>query len=96
MRGDIQLAGAEGGDEDAEETQEDVVTEGPTIGLERVAGGLTSPVGFEVAPGQEDRYYVVDQPGQIHVLETGADGGGENGMADEKQDGCPKRDRSRY
>ncbi|MFC6768410.1 PQQ-dependent sugar dehydrogenase [Natrinema soli] len=79
MRGDIQLAGAEGGDQQTEETERDVVTEGPTIGLEQIASGLTSPVGFEVAPDQEDRYYVVDQPGQIRVLEAGAETGTETG-----------------
>ncbi|MFC3957131.1 PQQ-dependent sugar dehydrogenase [Halovivax cerinus] len=54
----------------------DVVTDGPTIGLELVGEGFTSPVGFEVAPGDDDRYFVVDQLGQIHVLEGASNGDG--------------------
>ncbi len=61
----------ETGEETAGEDVSEVVGEGPTIGLERVAEGFVSPVGLEVAPGEDDRYYVIDQPGRIHVVEDG-------------------------
>lgn len=41
---------------------------GPTIGLEKVAEGLTSPVGFQDPPGDTKRQFIVDQTGQIFVL----------------------------
>src|SRR6056297_524898 len=63
------------GDESGGESQA-VISDGPTIGLELVGEGFTSPVGFEVAPGDEDRYFVVDQLGQIYVLEGGSNGDG--------------------
>lgn len=64
-------------DSDASDAQADeIVTDGPTIGLELVGEGFTSPVGFEVAPDDEDRYFVVDQLGQIHVLEGASNGDG--------------------
>ncbi|WP_114576609.1 PQQ-dependent sugar dehydrogenase [Saliphagus sp. LR7] len=57
--------------EDVAEDATEIIGEGPTVGLERVAEGFVSPVGFEVAPGEDDRYYVLDQPGQIYVVEDG-------------------------
>ncbi|MCU4744727.1 PQQ-dependent sugar dehydrogenase [Natronoglomus mannanivorans] len=77
MRGEIQI-----GDPTEEDVADEpsVIAEGPTIGLERVAEGFVAPVGFEVAPGEEeadeDRYYVLDQVGRIYVVD-------ENGRADE-------------
>ncbi|WP_247731429.1 PQQ-dependent sugar dehydrogenase [Halovivax limisalsi] len=71
-----------GEDESTGPSRDEIVGEGPTIGLERVAGGFTAPVGFEVAPGQEDRFYVVDQLGQIRVIEPAtADGDAADGEA---------------
>ncbi|MFC7230367.1 PQQ-dependent sugar dehydrogenase [Saliphagus sp. GCM10025308] len=72
MRGDIQIGEPADGDdgEDTEEETTDVIGEGPTIGLERVADGFVSPVGFEVAPGQQNCYYVHDQPGQIYHVDS--------------------------
>lgn len=67
MRGDISIAGRE--EEEPPYDQEAVVPTGESIGLERVADGLTAPLGFETAPGLEDRQFVVDQPGRIYVLE---------------------------
>jgi glucose/arabinose dehydrogenase len=43
-----------------------------SVRAERVADGFTSPVGFEIAPGVEDRFFVVDQVGQVSVV--GPDG----------------------
>jgi glucose/arabinose dehydrogenase len=51
---------------DTDEPQ-NIVPEGESIGLQQVAEGLASPLGFEVAPGESDRRYVVDQPGQVYV-----------------------------
>ncbi|MFP9192693.1 PQQ-dependent sugar dehydrogenase [Natronosalvus vescus] len=75
MRGDIQIGDAEDdeAEDEAADEETDVVGEGPTVGLERVADGFVSPVGFEVAPGEDDRYYVLDQPGQLYVVD--GDGG---------------------
>jgi glucose/arabinose dehydrogenase/plastocyanin len=45
---------------------------GATVTLERVATGLTAPV-FVTAPDDgTDRLFIVDQPGQIHIVKDGA------------------------
>ena len=74
MRGDIQLAGQDGGDGGGQGQQ--LIPTGPTVGLATVAEGLTSPVGFEVAPEDQDRRFIVDQTGQIYVH-------GPNGLQDQ-------------
>jgi glucose/arabinose dehydrogenase len=43
-----------------------LVQEGPTVGLEVAAEGLTSPTALTTAPGEMDTRYVLDQPGVIH------------------------------
>lgn len=52
--------------------------EGPAVGVERVASGLTSPVQF--AEPTPNRQYIVDQTGQIYVL--GPDGLSEDPFLD--------------
>lgn len=41
------------------------------VDLELVADGMTSPLGVVAAPGDTDRLYVIDQTGQIWVIEDG-------------------------
>ena len=43
-----------------------------TVRLELLADGFVAPVGLEVAPGDDQHYYVVDQVGTVH--EVGPDG----------------------
>ena len=43
--------------------------EATTIALELVADGLTSPVGMAVPPDGSGRLFIVDQDGQIHILD---------------------------
>ncbi len=47
---------------------------GPSIGIEVVASGMTSPLKGVAAPGQPNRLYVVDQPGILWAVDltTGA------------------------
>ena len=45
--------------------------DGGPLDLQQVATGLDSPVFATTAPGEEDRLYVVEQPGRIRVLEDG-------------------------
>lgn len=49
------------------EQPQNIVPEGESIGLQQVADGLSAPLGFEVAPGEQNRRYIVDQPGQVYV-----------------------------
>lgn len=42
-----------------------------TIGLETVADGLTSPLTVAQPPGETDRLFIVDQAGQIRIVENG-------------------------
>ena len=64
MRGDIDIEGV-----DAPSAPEGVtlIDEGPTVGLETVAEGLSSPTDLAIAPGEEDKRYIVDQPGMIYT-----------------------------
>ena len=41
------------------------------VDLELVADGMTSPLGVVAAPGDTDRLYVIDQTGEIWVIENG-------------------------
>jgi glucose/arabinose dehydrogenase len=54
----------------ASELTSPIETDGPTIGLEPVATGLTQPVGLEALPGgvgaDAPDHYIVDQPGEIY------------------------------
>jgi len=50
------------------------------VGTEQVASGFTSPLGMEVAPGDEEHLFVVDQAGQVHVV--GPDGRRETPLLD--------------
>ena len=42
---------------------------GPSVGMEVVASGLTSPLKGAIAPGQPNRLYVVDQPGILWAID---------------------------
>ena len=42
---------------------------GPSVGIEVVASGLTSPLKGAIAPGQPNRLYVVDQPGILWAID---------------------------
>lgn len=44
-----------------------LIDQGPSVGLEIAADGLASPVALVSAPGETDRRYIVDQPGQIYL-----------------------------
>lgn len=68
MRGNIDIAGREEESSPYDEEYE-AIGPGESIGLERVAEGLVAPLGFETAPGLDDRQFVLDQPGQVRVLE---------------------------
>ncbi|SDR15836.1 PQQ-dependent sugar dehydrogenase [Halopelagius longus] len=76
MRGQFDNVGGNGETEaDAGEDERKIPT-GATIELEQVAGGLTHPLGLEYAPEEDDRLFVLDQTGQIYVLD-------EDGLRDE-------------
>ncbi|PSQ14037.1 hypothetical protein BRC98_00815 [Halobacteriales archaeon QS_7_68_65] len=79
MRGDIRIAGegsaaaSDGGAGEGADGDDRFMPWGPTVRTETVADGpLSAPLGFEVAPDDRDRRYVVDQVGKIHV--HGSDG----------------------
>ncbi|GAB7017193.1 hypothetical protein JCM18750_00540 [Halostagnicola bangensis] len=77
MRGEIEFVDEdEEPEEEIEDDPDEIIGDGPTVGLETVADGLSAPVSLQVANEEEDRRFVVDQTGQIHVL-------GEDGVEDE-------------
>ena len=69
MRGDLEVTGR---DEATPSQATEIAPPGPEVGLQTVAEGLTAPLGFETAPGVDDRQFVLDQTGQVYVL--GPDG----------------------
>ena len=66
MRGEIELVDA-GADGDAAAAPDQVIGEGPTVGIETVAEGLTAPTSLTVADEDTDRRFITDQTGQIYV-----------------------------
>ncbi|TMT86669.1 plastocyanin [Haloterrigena sp. H1] len=66
MRGDIELVEEEG-DGDMAATPDQVIGQGPTVGIETVAEGLTAPTSLTVADEDADRRFITDQTGQIYV-----------------------------
>lgn len=82
MRGDIRIAGEEpaasdGGADESTDEDDRFMPWGPTVRTETVADGpLSAPLGLEVAPGDRERRFVVDQIGKIYVH-------GPDGLADE-------------
>ena len=66
MRGQVNIAGRE----EQPEGRRRAVEQVGTIGVERVAEGLTAPMAMEVAAEDRDRRFVVDQTGQIYVHEA--------------------------
>lgn len=74
MRGGVEVQGGgtaettTAGEETTTEQPDRFVPQGPSIGLQQVAGGpIQQPVGFAVANEDRDRRFVVDQNGQIYV-----------------------------
>ncbi|QCS42283.1 PQQ-dependent sugar dehydrogenase [Natrinema versiforme] len=66
MRGDIEFVDdAAGGDGTGESDQ--LIGEGPAVGLETVTDELTAPVTLQVADEEADRRFIVDQTGYIYV-----------------------------
>ena len=75
MRGEVQIG--QETETTTEDGQQQILPEGPTIGLQRVADGpLTAPVDFAVPPGDNQRRFIVDQVGQIYIH-------GQNGLQEE-------------
>ncbi|WP_134672400.1 PQQ-dependent sugar dehydrogenase [Halorussus marinus] len=64
MRGSISFGGET---TQAEESQERFMPFGAGAGVEKVAEGLVSPVGFEPAPDDSGRVFILDQPGRLYV-----------------------------
>lgn len=67
MRGTLSLAGRE--EDPTPYDQAAVVPVGDSVALETVADGLNAPLGFVTAPGLDDRQFILDQPGQIYILQ---------------------------
>jgi glucose/arabinose dehydrogenase len=77
MRGTIRTGGATAtttGDESESPGEQRAIPIGPTVRLERVADGLTTPVGFEPAPGESDLVVVLDQVGVAYRFDDGLSG----------------------
>jgi len=66
MRGDIELVDEEGNG-DMAAAPDQVIGQGPTVGIETVAEGLTAPTSLTVANEDADRRFITDQTGQIYV-----------------------------
>ncbi|MFD1562017.1 PQQ-dependent sugar dehydrogenase [Haloarchaeobius amylolyticus] len=66
MRGDIEFVD-EGADGDAAAAPDQLIGDGPTVGLETVAEGLTAPTSLTVADEDADRRFITDQTGRIYV-----------------------------
>ncbi|MFC7080325.1 plastocyanin/azurin family copper-binding protein [Halorussus caseinilyticus] len=64
MRGNLRFEGAATTQTDEAER---FMPRGAGVGVQRVADGFVSPVGFEVPPGDSDRRFILDQVGQIYV-----------------------------
>jgi glucose/arabinose dehydrogenase len=45
---------------------------GPEVRVETVADGFTAPVNLATPPGEPEKLHVVDQPGQIWIVESGS------------------------
>lgn len=67
MRGPIEVSGTT--DKKPEPVDAEYFPEGPTVGLEKVAGGFSYPVTLEVANEQKNRKFVADQTGEIWVID---------------------------
>ena len=78
MRGDIRFT-SESGSTDTGNGSSDSNTgflpQGATIRTDTIIeSGLTAPLGFEVPPGERDRFFIVDQVGQIYTYNTDGSG----------------------
>ena len=65
MRGPIQT-GDEAPDEPERPPEQTLIPEGPTVRLETIAEGLSSPSGFETIPGESPLALAADQTGVIY------------------------------
>ncbi len=78
MSGDILIRGSgTGAETDSDSSDPDVfIPKGSTVRTETIVdGGLTAPLGFEVPPDEHDRFFVVDQVGQIYTYQSDGSGG---------------------
>jgi glucose/arabinose dehydrogenase len=66
MRGSVRFQSVEE-TTTAEDDAERFMPRGAGVGVQRVADGFVSPVGFEAAPGDDERRFILDQVGQIYV-----------------------------
>jgi glucose/arabinose dehydrogenase/plastocyanin len=78
MRGDIRIGSGskatETGSSGADGSNR-FFPKGTTIKTETIVdGGLTAPLGFEVPPGERDRFFIVDQVGQIYTYASDGSG----------------------
>ncbi len=74
MVGDVEVGGggATATEQGTAQQQERFVPEGPTVGAREVADGpLVNPVNLRTVPGMENTHAIVDQPGQIYLLQDG-------------------------
>ncbi|MFC6768409.1 PQQ-dependent sugar dehydrogenase [Natrinema soli] len=67
MSGAVEIVSGDGGDGETTAEDEQVIGEGPTVGLEPVADGFANPVTLVTADEDADRRFIVDQTGQIYV-----------------------------
>ncbi|SEP91157.1 PQQ-dependent sugar dehydrogenase [Natrinema salaciae] len=69
MRGDISVGGGGGATQAGSDGErQSFFDEGPEIGLQTVAEGMTAPTDMAVAGEEQDRYYVADQTGELWVV----------------------------
>ncbi|WP_160133663.1 PQQ-dependent sugar dehydrogenase [Halococcus salsus] len=66
MRGAISFGNETVTETTTESDSEPVVPEGPTVALDRIAGGFEVPTDFAAPPG-DGRRFVLDLPGQVYV-----------------------------
>jgi glucose/arabinose dehydrogenase len=59
--------GGDGSDDDDDGISDTYFGQGPTVGLEEVATGLSSPSALVTADEDRDRRFIVDQTGTVHV-----------------------------
>ncbi|WP_313696172.1 PQQ-dependent sugar dehydrogenase [Halorarum halobium] len=67
MIGDVETAGGSGGGTDALGNT-GFFAPGTEVGYETVAEGMTAPTDFAVADGEQERYFVADQTGELWVV----------------------------
>ena len=69
MRGDISLGGAQGGAAQQQQGGQAFFEQGTEVGVQVVAEGMTAPTDFAAPAGDQQRYYVSDQTGEVWVVD---------------------------